>query len=499
MAVLGFQFVFSLVMFSFFQKLSPFYSFGRWLLSKRIVRYLHPTDEELRILAGISQGGGKGKGRRNEYKKMLNSKSKSDSFNVPRNAPIQLESAKVDAIDLLPLHFYTDYQWLVDFSLGASVVYFLTEIYFAVSSHRIEINVSILWCLLTIGFCLKALWSQMLLYFKVEEGGERTLCLTFGFFYLVVAMGILVVGNDVLEFGLEEGYDNFSGNAVKFLKHQGVESHGPISLLTFKIVLAFICSFIGAFLTFPGLRLAKLHLDSLKYAKENLFKQLAIYVNFLLPLLIILSWVKPLGRDILCGRNWTFTRRGAVLSDDVFDSVRLLIVLIFFVMRLLLLPIHMQSHLNLAHEKIEQLKKESGKISSLELQKMVARVFYYLCVVAVQYITPAILILFLTFLLKTLGNYSWTAVLGESVTSMWSVKNASPGLVAPPASTNTTTNMESIVETAAKFTWALDSMRNIFTHLWYRGILSLLSWWVCFSWFVSTLFGLMYYSQIEKA
>lgn len=40
-------------------------------------------------------------------------------------------------------------------------------------------------------------------------------------------------------------------------------SRGPISKLTFKLILALLCSLIGAFLTFPGLRLAQMHLDAL--------------------------------------------------------------------------------------------------------------------------------------------------------------------------------------------------------------------------------------------
>ena len=37
---------------------------------------------------------------------------------------------------------------------------------------------------------------------------------------------------------------------------------------------------------------------------------------------------------------------------------------------------------------MDSMKNEAGKIRSLELQKIVSRVYYYLCVVAVQYIAP---------------------------------------------------------------------------------------------------------------
>ncbi|CAE1251040.1 Transmembrane protein 161B,Transmembrane protein 161A [Acanthosepion pharaonis] len=257
MAVFGLQMIFSLVAFTFLQKLSRYYSFGRWILSNRLVRYLHPTNEELKTAAGIPLGvsaSTRVKHRR-EHRRNNQEKIQAESFTVPRNIPITLETAKVEPNDLLPLHYFGEFQWLMDFSLCALFVYVSTEIYYGFFL-RTEPNISILWCLLVLGFCFRVLFMQTSVYFQTEDGGERILCITFGFFFLVAAMGVLVVSENNLEFGLEQGYNNFSNNAVEFLKQQGIASHGPISLLTFKIILAFVCAFLGAFVTFPGLRLA---------------------------------------------------------------------------------------------------------------------------------------------------------------------------------------------------------------------------------------------------
>ena len=51
----------------------------------------------------------------------------------------------------------------------------------------------------------KTLFSLTAHYFKLEEGGERSLCITFGFFFFVKAMAILIVTENYLEFGLENG------------------------------------------------------------------------------------------------------------------------------------------------------------------------------------------------------------------------------------------------------------------------------------------------------
>lgn len=58
-------------------------------------------------------------------------------------------------------------------------------------------------------------------YFLSEEGGERSVCLAFGFLSLLVAMLVLVVREDYLEFGLESGFSSLFDNLEVFAKQQG--------------------------------------------------------------------------------------------------------------------------------------------------------------------------------------------------------------------------------------------------------------------------------------
>lgn len=51
----------------------------------------------------------------------------------------------------------------------------------------------------------KVFFMVMRHYFRSEEGGERSVCLTFAFFFVLLAMVVLVVREDYLEFGLEPG------------------------------------------------------------------------------------------------------------------------------------------------------------------------------------------------------------------------------------------------------------------------------------------------------
>uniref|UniRef100_A0A8C9MQH9 Transmembrane protein 161B n=1 Tax=Serinus canaria TaxID=9135 RepID=A0A8C9MQH9_SERCA len=150
-----------------------------------------------------------------------------------------------------------------------------------------EMNISVVWCLLVLAFAVKMLFSLTTHYFIVKDRGERSDCITFGFSFLVKAMAILIVTESNLEFGLESGFSNFSESAMD-----------PVSKLTFKLFPAVLFSHIGAFLTFPGLRLAQMHLDALNLATEKKTQTL-LHINFLSPLLMVLLWVKPITKDYI--------------------------------------------------------------------------------------------------------------------------------------------------------------------------------------------------------
>ena len=69
------------------------------------------------------------------------------------------------------------------------------------------------------------------------------------------------------------------------------------------------------------------------------------------------------------------------MTDTQFETFRLYFILGVLLLRLCLMPRYLQSYLNKAYEKMEELKQEAGKISNIDMQKSVAFIYYYLCVV----------------------------------------------------------------------------------------------------------------------
>lgn len=146
--MLGAQLVITLIMISVIQKLGKHYSFGRWLLCHTgLIRYLYPTDTELRQLANVP-------------KQKNNKKTNSTTtFHIPRNVDVQLETAKVTALDVIHLKYYTDYQWLMDFVVYSAIVYVLTEVYQAFFPLKDEVNLSMMWCTLVLVFAVYPFWQ----------------------------------------------------------------------------------------------------------------------------------------------------------------------------------------------------------------------------------------------------------------------------------------------------------------------------------------------------
>ncbi|KAF7687404.1 transmembrane protein 161B [Silurus meridionalis] len=478
MGVISVQLVVTMVMACVIQKIIPHYSFARWLLCSGSLRwYQHPTEDELRSLAGKHQ-----KGAKNKKDRKYNGHIENKPLTVPKDIDLQLETKCIAEVDTLALHYFPEFQWLVDFTVAATAVYLITELYFCVAEPNGEMNISVVWSLLVLAFVIKILFSLTAHYFKLEEGGERSLCITFGFFFFVKAMAILVVTENYLEFGLESGFANFSESAVQFLETQGLQSQGPISKLTFKLILALLCSLIGAFLTFPGLRLAQMHLDALTLNISKVTQTL-LHINFLAPLIMVLLWVKPITKDYIM--NPTLGKESVpLMSEKTYDALRLWTILLLCALRLAMMRHHLQAYLNLAQKGVEQMKKEAGRISTVELQKMVARVFYYLCVIALQYVAPLVMLLHTTLLLKTLGGHSWGIYAEENEDC--NLGTAGEAEAHAP-------------RTVAQLSVALGGLRTVFTPLLFRGLLSFLTWWIAACLFSTSLFGLFYHQYLMAA
>lgn len=65
------------------------------------------------------------------------------------------------------LHYFPEFQWLVDFTVAATVVYLITELYYSVAQASGEMNISVVWCLLVLAFVMYPYVSVLTPFFIV--------------------------------------------------------------------------------------------------------------------------------------------------------------------------------------------------------------------------------------------------------------------------------------------------------------------------------------------
>lgn len=490
---MGIQLVVSLLAASIMQKMAPHCSFARWLLCNgSLFRFKHPSEGELCALAGKQMP------KPNRRDRRQNGETK--PLTVPKDIDLHLEKAPVNVIDALVLRFFLEYQWLIDFAVYAAGVFLFTECYYSVVDASKEVNIGAIWCVLTVLFALKTLHTLMRHYFSSEEGGERSVCLAFGFLSLLVAMLVLVVREDYLEFGLESGFNSLFNNLEVFAKQQGFADWSiPVTKLTVKLGLAAVCAYIGALLAFPGLRLAQTHLDAVQMNAERPLIQILLHMSFLSPIIVLVLWVKPIARDFLANAPMGKTSI-TLVSSSAFDSMRLCIIVAVCVLRLALTRYHLQAYLNLAQKWVEQMKKEAGRIAAIDIQRKVTRVFCYLTVVTLQYLVPILLILFSTLALKALGDFSWTPGAEQS-------PGVTPALVLPTAPPSVSSVLdededgvdymeEDIQATVSRLSETFSALRSVLTPLFFRGFFAFLTWWVAACQVLSSLFGIYFHQYL---
>ena len=107
-----------------------------------------------------------------------------------------------------------------------------------------------------------------------------------------------------------------------------------------KFFIALWCGLIGALFTFPGLRVARMHWDSLKYGESSV-RAVLLHIGFILPLILTTFWVRPLTRDPLTVKIYR-NMSTPLMTEDEFESLRLYLIMFTVLYRLFIMPTYLQ-------------------------------------------------------------------------------------------------------------------------------------------------------------
>jgi hypothetical protein len=107
-----------------------------------------------------------------------------------------------------------------------------------------------------------------------------------------------------------------------------------------------------------------------RYCSENRLQRFLLNTSFASPFLLVLLWVKPVSRDYLTDRIF-HGMAAPLMTGHAFETMRLLLIVAAVLLRLSVMPTYLQAYLNMAYCRIEEQKKEAGRITNTELQQKV--------------------------------------------------------------------------------------------------------------------------------
>uniref|UniRef100_A0A0K0DAI1 WD_REPEATS_REGION domain-containing protein n=2 Tax=Angiostrongylus cantonensis TaxID=6313 RepID=A0A0K0DAI1_ANGCA len=279
------------------------------------------------------------------------------------------------------------------------LVYFLSEAFLFLYPGNVDVNVSILWLLIAIGFTLQIL-VRLTSWLMVNED-ERNVLLVFAAIFFLIAFIFTTQADRFFDIHLLTAYHQFCANVDSlmaengFFVHEYTKSRDP-TLLYVSISVLF--SFIAAMLVFPNFRYANMYWCAQGSASK--LTRLALHLTFLLPFFSLLSFTTPLKKELVFGPKKFFT-------EEQFDILRIYLALLSLTFRSILRKPHLQAHLNLSDAKLSTLQRQNGYIRNVALQAMIFQYYSYFCAAILQYFSPVLLSSVFALLLKTTGQLSW--------------------------------------------------------------------------------------------
>lgn len=390
MAVFGFNLTLTLLGVFFMRKLIPAFQFPSRFL-QGFYRFYAPSEKDCREAANKPEKIIKDKRQKHVEQK---------AFVIPKNADVPLYFAPVKPDDFCFLHFYSEFCWLIEFTICALIVYGASSgvpkaYQWRGESVPDELNLSNIWLILGALFCginLSRLSSRYL-----GSSGERSLLVMFGTFCFVACLSALTLPSRVIELGYEELIDNLD----------------RVSKLGLTLVISLFSAIFGSAFAFPGFRSAQMNRDSANNA-ETPFKKLLLHGAFYSPLLVPLTFYPKLFRQQLSEEsNIEFDWLPGALNDVIIDRIQLGLIVATSVWKICFWKSHLQAYLAVAKDRVGKMRKREKSYSQVDVQKNVTVVWYYSLVATLQYLLPSVLLIFLSLLLKSASGLTWYGDLDE--------------------------------------------------------------------------------------
>ena len=438
MAVFGVQVVITMIVASVVHKLSPYYSFGRWFITKRLRFYSFVTSSK------SSRDGGSNEKSTSNRKKSGRSHQKNHR---EKEETMTIEECLLTALDLLGMHYSVELKWMLDLLMATFFIFVGTTIYFYVnpSAPHNQMNLSAIWVGFLLLYTIIILFSLMKIYLAEELPKERLSQIVISFILVTCCMIILLVEEDLFDFKITKLYQEF------VIANSSENEHFYFPMWTFKLFLGIASSCLGALIVFPSLNFTRIHFEALKTTKSFLVRSL-LNISFISPLICVSLWLKATGRNLLPS--------GAQEEDNSLLSLyKIIAIFTFSFIRFVLFGTIMQAYLNRAKFCLSNMQ-DGSDATEASLKRKVTSIFSFYCCSAIQYLGPVILLMTSSLLYIMSSHYFNFFPPLEDV----SVHSAFP----------------------------------MFNLNLFQGSLSFIIWWICFCMFIISSVGSVVHSILQS-
>eukprot|EP01089_Gocevia_fonbrunei_P023255 TRINITY_DN9725_c0_g1_i1.p1 TRINITY_DN9725_c0_g1~~TRINITY_DN9725_c0_g1_i1.p1 ORF type:complete len:448 (+),score=61.20 TRINITY_DN9725_c0_g1_i1:39-1382(+) len=201
---------------------------------------------------------------------------------------------------------------------------------------------------------------------------------------------------DYFDFNYKSSYAALASSLTASLD-DSVEFPIKITRPIFSLFLSAFCGLLGFSLFLPVIRIAKCHYGLQKDADRSPLIKWLSTISFWFPLVLALTWVKAVNREIIDLQYWRENEFVGYLG-----AVKVELAVVYFAISLFMFRPYAQAFLDLALDYASELLKTDKDKETICTK--ISSVYYCICLVGVELFAPALLVFFFHTLYYLKGN-----------------------------------------------------------------------------------------------
>lgn len=389
MAVFGFHFVVTLIGATIFSKIISRISICNFILFKGLYYYLIEgslTEQNTNI---------------KDFKRRKKNQSIQQNDANERLLRIPLTSMALEGVPM-----FSTLIWSFNYFVFAIIVYTISDLFTFIFPLNEDRNTSLIWIFCAFFFLIHVLCRLTAIKLSTAElHAERNILVCFALIFFLISMVFVMFSDNFMDIEFQKGYKSLLLSLNKFLEVQGyigvfdtnTETNFESSHLLFLISLSFLFAIIGAIFLFPNIQYSSWYFQATE-TSENLLIKFLIHFGFFLPLISFLMFTKPVKEHFMVNTR---------ISNSAFEAFRILLVIIWSLIRCASSKVYLQVFLDTPKYKIYEFQQDKAK----NRQKKIAYYALYFCAATLQYFAPVLITLITALLLKTFGGISFLSLL----------------------------------------------------------------------------------------